>query len=191
MGRVVRPTCSLYRPPTTPLRAQPGRRGHYSLPQYARLGSRAGQVSPEYRPTTPLSHVRTRQMLPTAARRHNASTETRIIGRRLSTRTLRPVRPLLRRRVRLLLEPPRRAGRERQSETPREYGGPGIARRLFIHVGAVAALRLRMHGARLLRRSAAQPTPRRRFVRYAVPDLQAWVAERRHDRTGRENARVC
>ena len=29
-----------------------------------------------------------------------------------------------------------------------------------------------------------------KFVRYAVPDLEAWVAERRHERTSGENARV-
>ncbi len=29
-----------------------------------------------------------------------------------------------------------------------------------------------------------------KFVRYSVPDLQAWAAERRHDRTAGENARV-
>jgi hypothetical protein len=29
-----------------------------------------------------------------------------------------------------------------------------------------------------------------KFVRYAVPDLQAWAAERRHERTAGENARV-
>lgn len=29
-----------------------------------------------------------------------------------------------------------------------------------------------------------------KFVRYAVPDLQAWTVERRHERTAGENARV-
>lgn len=29
-----------------------------------------------------------------------------------------------------------------------------------------------------------------KFVRYAVPDLQAWAAERRHGRTAGESARV-
>lgn len=29
-----------------------------------------------------------------------------------------------------------------------------------------------------------------KFVRYAVPDLEAWAAERRHGRTAGENARV-
>ena len=29
-----------------------------------------------------------------------------------------------------------------------------------------------------------------KFVRYAVPDLESWAAERRHDRTAGENARV-
>lgn len=29
-----------------------------------------------------------------------------------------------------------------------------------------------------------------KFVRYAVPDLEGWVAQRRHDRTGGGNARV-
>ena len=29
-----------------------------------------------------------------------------------------------------------------------------------------------------------------KFVRYAVADLEGWVAERRHDRTAGENARV-
>ena len=29
-----------------------------------------------------------------------------------------------------------------------------------------------------------------KFVRYAVPELQAWVAECRHERTAGENARV-
>lgn len=29
-----------------------------------------------------------------------------------------------------------------------------------------------------------------KFVRHAVPDLQAWVAERRHERTSGDNARV-
>ncbi len=29
-----------------------------------------------------------------------------------------------------------------------------------------------------------------KFVRYAVPDLVAWAAERRHDRTAGDNARV-
>ncbi len=30
-----------------------------------------------------------------------------------------------------------------------------------------------------------------KFVRYAVADLEKWAAERRHDRTAGENARVC
>lgn len=29
-----------------------------------------------------------------------------------------------------------------------------------------------------------------KFVRYAVPDLEAWAAERRHERTSGQNARV-
>ena len=29
-----------------------------------------------------------------------------------------------------------------------------------------------------------------KFVRYAVPELEAWTAERRHDRTAGANARV-
>jgi hypothetical protein len=29
-----------------------------------------------------------------------------------------------------------------------------------------------------------------KFVRYAVPDLEAWAGERRHERTTGENARV-
>lgn len=49
---------------------------------------------------------------------------------------------------------------------------------------------LSAEAALLLRAAPRYAGSKFEFVRYAVPDFQAWVAERRHERTAGENARV-
>jgi hypothetical protein len=66
---------------------------------------------------------------------------------------------------------------------------------LILFVGTKAAARylaLNPHSLECYR-SLGEGSPFckfRKFVRYAVPHLQAWLAERRHDRTSGDNARV-